>query len=283
MSLLKLPEIRADFGAFTQLEAPIEHLERWNPTLTAKSENGDNTISIYDSIGENWDGTGVTAKRIDAALRAIGPRDVVVNINSPGGSYFEGVTIYNLLKNHPAKVTVNVLGLAASAASIIAMAGDEILMGDAANIMIHNAMGVVYGNKEEMQNIITLLAKLDDEMADVYVARTGLHKALVQSLMSAETWISAEDAVEQGFASGHLNSEEVSLSAHQGTEIKNSTYLRMIENSLKKEGKTKSQRREILNQIFTNKSGAVSEPVMPSADETQLVASMQSLLNTIKG
>lgn len=59
MSLLKLPEIRADFGAFTQLEAPIEHLERWNPALTAKAGSSDNTISIYDSIGENWDGTGV--------------------------------------------------------------------------------------------------------------------------------------------------------------------------------------------------------------------------------
>lgn len=205
-----------------------------------------------------------------------------MNINSPGGNYFEGVTIYNLLKNHPAKVTVNVLGLAASAASIIAMAGDEILMGDGANIMIHNAMGVVYGNKEEMQNIIGLLSKLDDEMADVYVARTGIHKALVQSMMSAETWISSNDAVEQGFASGHLHEEDMTLNNHQ-KEVTNSTYLRFIENSLKKEGKTKSQRREILNQIFTGKSGAASETVKPSADDTQLVASMQSLLNSMKG
>lgn len=280
MSLLNLPDIRADFGHLSHLEAPIENLERWNPQLSAKEE-GDNTISIYDGIGENWDGTGVTAKRIDAALRSIGKRDVVVNINSPGGSYFEGVAIYNLLRNHPAKVTVNVLGLAASAASIITMAGDEILMGDGANIMIHNAMGLAYGNKEEMQEVVSLLSKLDDEMAEVYVARTGQSKELIKEMMSVETWLSDKKAVEEGFATGYLHEEVVAASSLSASDIKNSTYLRLIENSLKKEGKTRSQRREILSQIFTNKSGAVSETVKPSADE-QLVAEMRVLLNTIR-
>ncbi|WP_159990822.1 head maturation protease, ClpP-related [Pelistega ratti] len=282
MSLIKLPDIRADFGTITALEAPIEHLEKWDASIVAKADT-DNTISIYEGIGESWDGTGVTANRIAAALRAIGPRDVVVNINSPGGNYFEGVTIYNLLKNHPYKVTVNVLGLAASAASIIAMAGDEILMGDAANLMIHNAMGVVYGNKEDMQSVIDLLHRLDSDMADVYVARTGLNKSFIQSLMSAETWLNGESAIEQGFATGELH-DATGTQAESTKDIKNTTYLRFIENSLKKEGKTKSQRREIMSQIFSSKSGAASsQPVKSSADNSELIASLQSLITSLKG
>ena len=105
-------------------------IDRWKPEVHAAADD-DNSISIYDVIGEDfWTGEGVTVKRIDAALRKIGNRDVVVNINSPGGDVFEGIAIYNRLREHPAKVQVKVMGLAASAASIIAMAGDEIQIGD---------------------------------------------------------------------------------------------------------------------------------------------------------
>jgi ATP-dependent Clp protease protease subunit len=85
---------------------------------------------MYDVIGEDfWSGGGVTVNRVDAALRQIGNQDVEVHINSPGGDMFEGIAIYNRLLEHPGKVTVKVLGLAASAASIIAMAGEEVLIG----------------------------------------------------------------------------------------------------------------------------------------------------------
>ena len=138
MSLRQLPEIRAE----RRRRRPVRHASRRARTLGAEvraAGNDANSISIYDSIGENWEGTGVTAKRISAALRAIGDKDVVVNINSPGGDFFEGVAIYNLLREHQGRVTVQVMGLAASAASVIAMAGDEILMGDGSFLMIHNA------------------------------------------------------------------------------------------------------------------------------------------------
>ncbi|EPJ5267720.1 head maturation protease, ClpP-related, partial [Providencia stuartii] len=111
-------------------------LDKWNSGIRAASS--DNTISVLDVIGEDFWGEGVTAKRISAALRAIGNQDVVVNINSPGGDMFEGLAIYNLLRAHNGKVTVNILGIAASAASVIAMAGDEIRMGRGAFLMIHN-------------------------------------------------------------------------------------------------------------------------------------------------
>lgn len=283
MSLLKLPEIRADMVPLSGFDAPLEGLDKWVPEIQAKET--DNSIGIYDGIGENWDGTGVTAKRISAALRAIGDQEVVVNINSPGGNYFEGVAIYNLLKNHPAKVTVNVIGVAASAASIIAMAGDEILMGESANIMIHNAMGVAFGNKQEMQSTIDLLARLDEDMADVYVARTGQIKTSIQAMMDAETWLSADDSLDKGFATGHMPSSMLrETTAQAGQTLRNSSYLRAIENGLKREGKTRSQRREIMSQLFSSKPGAADDPsVTLGADNTELLASMQALLNSLKG
>lgn len=111
--------------------------DRWNPAIKASDEN-DNTIGIYDPIGyDYWDDSGVTAKRISAALRSLDGADVVVNINSPGGDVFEGLAIYNLLREYKGHVTVRVLGVAASAASFIAMAADEIQIARAGFFMIH--------------------------------------------------------------------------------------------------------------------------------------------------
>jgi ATP-dependent Clp protease, protease subunit len=113
-------------------------LERWNPSIRAANED-EYRISIFDPIGfDPWTGEGVTAKRIAAALRTLDGADVTVNINSPGGDMFEGLAIYNLLREYSGKVVVKVLGLAASAASIIAMAGDEVRIARAGFLNIHN-------------------------------------------------------------------------------------------------------------------------------------------------
>src|SRR5690606_28928317 len=103
-------------------------------------------------------------KRISAALASIGKRDITVNINSPGGNFFSGLAIYNLLRAHPAKVTVNVLAMAGSAASIIAMAGDEIAMDAGAQIMVHKASGVIVGNEYDARESASLLAQVDAAM-----------------------------------------------------------------------------------------------------------------------
>ncbi|TGS62874.1 head maturation protease, ClpP-related, partial [Mesorhizobium sp. M1C.F.Ca.ET.176.01.1.1] len=145
--------------------------------------------SIYDSIGGNWEGTGITAKRVSAVLRNIGARDLTVNVNSPGGDFFEGVAIYNLLREHKAKVTVNVMGLAASAASVIAMAGDEILMGDGAFLMIHNAWTVAIGNRHDIAQAAEVLAPFDAAMAKVYSQRAGISEAEAAALMDKATCI----------------------------------------------------------------------------------------------
>ena len=143
MSLRQLPEAPTMARPQNyQWDAPSDVLAKWaeHSFAAAPGADADATISIFDVIGEDgWTGGGVTAKRISAALRSIGNRDVIVRINSPGGDMFEGIAIYNLLRTHPAKVTVEVLGWAASAASIIAMAGDVIRMGLGSFMMVHNA------------------------------------------------------------------------------------------------------------------------------------------------
>ena len=199
MSLRKLPEIRADYrlGA-AQFDLRPDALEKWEPAVRAASE-GEASISIYDSIGENWDGTGITAKRVSGILRAMGEKDVTVNVNSPGGDFFEGVAIYNLLREHKAKVTVRVMGLAASAASVIVMAGDEILMGDGAFLMIHNAWAVAIGNRHDMADAAKRLEPFDAAMASVYANRSGITVAKAARMMDDETWIGAAQAIEDGF------------------------------------------------------------------------------------
>lgn len=128
-------------------------LDRWNGGIKAAATD-DNSISVFDVIGQDYWGEGVTAKRIAGALRAMNGADVTVNINSPGGDMFEGLAIYNLLREYQGKVTVKVLGIAASAASVIAMAGDDIQIGRGAFLMIHNCWVVAMGTGVHLHGIV---------------------------------------------------------------------------------------------------------------------------------
>lgn len=279
MSLLKLPEIKASHAiSKAQFDARPDALERWSPEIKAAVE-GDASISIYDQIGASWDGEGVTAKRIGAALRSIGARDVTVNVNSPGGDFFEGVAIYNLLRQHQHKVTVKVMGLAASAASVIAMAGDEILMGDGAFLMIHNAWAVAIGNRHDMQTASEQLAPFDAAMADVYAARAGMTPAEAAALMDKETWIGASQAVKDGFATGLIDGGDIT---HDTQAQGNKRYLAMVEASMAKAGHSRSARRDALKSLFSGTPSATGTDAMPSAGN-DIAASLQTLLLNLKG
>lgn len=197
----------------TALPAPCEikplALKRWNPGIRAASEE-EHSISIYDAIGQDpWSGEGVTTKRIAAALRSVNGADVSVNINSPGGDMFEGLAIYNLLRDYSGKVTVKVLGLAASAASIIAMAGDEIRIARAGFLNIHNCWVVALGNRQDLLEVASRLEPFDQAMAEIYASRTQSQLSAMQQLMDADTWLNGSAAVEQGFCDDLLKSDEV--------------------------------------------------------------------------
>lgn len=278
MSLLKLPEIRADAGMTgVQFDMRTDAVERWQPDVRA-AETTDAHISIYEVIGADWDGSGVTARRIGAALRSIGQRDVTVSINSPGGDFFEGVAIYNLLREHPARVTVRVVGLAASAASVIAMAGDDILMGDGAFFMVHNAWAVAVGNRHDMKAAFDMLEPFDAAMADLYARRTGMKQEDVVKLMDAETWLGAKAALQDGFATGMLDDQQIT---HDTQASKRTKPLALIEASMAKAGYSRSARRDVLKAMFQGTPGA-TQAAMPSAGN-QDAAQLQSLIDTLKG
>lgn len=202
MSLRELPEAKAPHCPKNfQWEAPSDVLARWADGPQAADSDDENTITMFDVIGEDfWTGGGVTAKRVSAALRKIGDGAVTVKINSPGGDLMEGIAIYNLLRKHKAKVTVEVLGWAASAASIIAMAGDEIRMGLGTFMMVHNAWGIVIGNRHDMREAADIFDGFDGAIADIYEARTGMKRADIEKLMDAETFMGPSEAVKNGFA-----------------------------------------------------------------------------------
>ncbi len=279
MSLIQLPEVRADARLQSlAFDMRTDAVERWTPGVHAAADS-ETTISIYDVIGESWDGSGVTEKRVAAALRAIGDRDVTVNINSPGGDFFVGVAIYNLLREHQAKVTVNVLGLAASAASIIAMAGDDILMGEGAFFMVHNAWAVAIGNQHDMREAAELLAPFDDAMAGLYAKRTGQDKKRIARLMDRETWMGADTAITEGFATGTLDDDEISQDTKASTANK---PLALIESIMAKAGYSRSARRDLIRAMYATKPGAGGDVAKPGAGD-DVAALLHSTIAIMKG
>jgi ATP-dependent Clp protease protease subunit len=160
-------------------------------------------LLVYDIIGQDWYGDGICVANVAAQIKDAGEfESFVVRINSPGGNMFEGVAIANLLRAQKKPVAVFVDGVAASAASVLAMAGDTISMGQGTMMMIHNASTYTYGAAAELRKTADTLDKASASMAETYATRTGKPVAEIQSLMDAETWLSAADCVEQGFATG---------------------------------------------------------------------------------
>ncbi|KVD52449.1 head maturation protease, ClpP-related [Burkholderia ubonensis] len=275
MSLMSLPEIKAAscLKGGEQVARP-DVLARWQPEIRAAAGDDVGGITINGAIGETWDGTGVTSNRIAAALRSIGAGvPVVVNLNSPGGDFFEGVAIYNLLRQHDAEVTVNVMGLAASAASVIAMAGDKILMGDGAFLMIHNAWSVAVGNRHDFIAAAETLAPFDDAMASLYAKRSGMSKVDAAALMDKETWISADQAVKSGMATGLLDDTATSKGDTKAAEQRR--VLATVDSALASTGMSRVHRAEVLARMRPE----VESRTTKNSDVARMEASLRSFMN----
>jgi len=177
--------------------------------FAAATKNGELELLIYDSIGESFWGGGVTAESIKQKLDEAGDvSKISVRINSPGGDVFEGSAIYSLLSQHKAPVECYVDGLAASAAFTIAMAADTIHISESAMMMCHNAWGMCIGSASDMEQTAGVLSKVSGTMRDIYSKRSGMKADQVQELMDAETWMTAEEAVEQGFADDVISRDD---------------------------------------------------------------------------
>ena len=256
-------------------------LDRWNPGVKAAADqDGDATISILDVIGADFWGDGVTSKRVAGALRAIGDRDVTVSINSPGGDYFEGLAIYNMLRDHPAKVTVKILGIAASAASVIAMAGDEIQIARAGFLMIHNTWVVAMGDCNQLREVADWLEPFDLAGVDIYGARTGISADQLTKMLDRETWIGGSAAVDQGFADALLDADEISAGAKNSAEkIHPVSAWHKVEALVAQTGSTtRSERRELLAALKGGMPGAASTGMQDAA----VITEVENLLSDIR-
>jgi ATP-dependent Clp protease protease subunit len=168
----------------------------------AKATGKRGEIYVYEAIGEGWF-SGITAKSFSDSLKELGSiNSLDIYINSPGGSVFDGIAIYNQIKRHQAaEKVVHVDGIAASIASVIAMAGTEIRIADNGMFMIHDPWGMTIGTAEDMRKQAQALDKIRDTLLDTYVARTGGDRKQISAWMSDETWMNADECVSRGFAS----------------------------------------------------------------------------------
>lgn len=260
MSIKDLPAAPAGrpCAAVSSYVAP-RALDRWDASVRAAiDEDGDRTISMYDVIGYDWyTGEGVTAKRIASALRSMGPGPVTVNVNSPGGDMFEGLAIYNLLREHDGEVTIKVLGLAASAASIIAMAGDTVQIARAGFLMIHNCWVIAQGNRHDLREFADTMEPFDAAMADIYVARSGQDLQEVKRQMDGETWIGGSQAIEQGYADELLPSDQLGKADTKAS----SSAVRRIEAALRAQGLPRSEAQRLISDLKSSLSDSAGSGV----------------------
>ncbi len=169
------------------------------------------TLFLNGTIAEDsWFDDDITPKLFRDELMA-GSGDITVWLNSPGGDCVAAAQIYNMLMDYKGSVTVKIDGIAASAASVIAMAGTKVLMSPVSMMFIHNPMTAALGDSDEMQKAIEMLHEVKESIINAYEIKTGLSRAKLSRLMDAETWMDANKAVELGFADGILQREEQSL------------------------------------------------------------------------
>lgn len=175
---------------------------KWRNLAGTETAPAERTLFLNGTIAEeSWFDDDVTPQLFKDELNS-GTGDITVWINSPGGDCVAAAQIYNMLSAYNGKVTVKIDGIAASAASVIAMAGDTVLVSPVSMLMIHNPATIAFGDHAEMQKAIDMLSEVKESIINAYVLKTGLSRARLSHLMDAETWMDANKAVELGFADG---------------------------------------------------------------------------------
>ncbi len=174
--------------------------KRQLPTAKFVARGNQADVFIYDDIGESFFG-GISAKQFNDDLQALpdSVKTISLYINSAGGSVFEGMSIYNQLRRHPATVNTHIDGLAASISSLIAMVGEKITIAANGMMMIHKPMGGGIGTADDLRQVADALDKVQETLRDTYVAKTAIDASEVDKLLNAETWMTASEALVRGF------------------------------------------------------------------------------------
>lgn len=179
-------------------------------------------IWLYGLIGVDWFGDGVTAKQFAEDLKKLGKVQTIdLRINSDGGVVTDARAMYNLLVEHPAKVVTHIDGIAASAASFVAMAGAEIEIAEGGFVMIHNARGATFGEAEDHERMAAVLRQVNQTILDTYAARTKQPADQLKTWMGAETWFDGKEAVKNGFADRIVENMQVAAAVAHPEWFKN--------------------------------------------------------------
>ncbi len=246
----------------------MEHLQEnksWYSIPNIEAKSGQSTcVHIYDEIGVH----GITAKSFLEDLKKLKGKDVTVHINSTGGDVFQGQAIYTALKNYSGKVTVKIEGLAASMATIIALAADRVEMTSNSLFMIHSPMSNVFGNKAQMRKQINALEKVETTMLSVYKAKTNISEDDIEQMMARETWLSAHEALELGFVDEVLGAVKVvaryDLSGYQNKTPEEILNTLNIDNH-----KKESTMSEDLKTWFVGQISDLKQMIVGKAEEQQ--------------
>lgn len=233
----------------------------WNwKVIKNKDEPSENILFLNGTIAEeSWFDDEVTPQIFKEELNNH-KGDITVWINSPGGDCIAAAQIYNLLMEHKGAVTVKIDGIAASAASVIAMAGTSVIMSPVSMLMIHNPMTVAFGNTSEMQKAIDMLTEVKESIINAYELKTGLSRNKLSKLMDNETWMDARKAVELGFADSILKRTEVedleipNVSMMYSEAIVTNTIIDKLSERFREEKRNKVSANEVLNKLETLKT-----------------------------
>jgi ATP-dependent Clp protease, protease subunit len=213
----------------------------WEIKMSADGSNSADIFIYGDIVSYQWDETDTSAASFKKDLDAVGDVDTInLYINSPGGNVFEGVAIHNMLKRHKSKINVYVDALAASIASVIAMAGDTIHMPKNAMLMIHNPWTVAYGNAAELRKVADDLDRIGHSVKQTYLQKAGdkLTEEKLQEMLDAETWLSADEAYEYGLCDVVLEASQIAASISDELFSKYKNVPKELKNRVKNKQKT---------------------------------------------
>lgn len=182
-------------------------------------ENGKHVLTLSGNVQKKYwrDDDVINAKDIRESLESVSD-DIVIKLNSPGGDVFEGIEIYNYLKDHPSNVTVEVTGVAASAATFITAGANEVIMNVGTSLMIHEASTFTWGNKSDIQKTLNALETIDESILSIYSEKTGQSNEQLEEWMNEEKWFTADEAVEFGFADSVKRDNVESVESEESIE-----------------------------------------------------------------
>ena len=182
-------------------------------------KNGKHVLTLSGNVQKKYwrDDDVINAKDIRESLESV-TDDIVIKLNSPGGDVFEGIEIYNYLKDHPSNITVEVTGVAASAATFITAGANEVIMNVGTSIMIHEASTFTWGNKSDIQKTLNALETIDESILSIYSEKTGQSNEQLEEWMNEEKWFTADEAVEFGFADSVKRDNVESVESEESIE-----------------------------------------------------------------